>query len=692
MFGLSYAIFTNGTYYVLSFQAQPDTNHVTLTGGVDCTSSPGSMNQTYTWTNGVYVGNNGDGWTLTPDGYGNWYIGDDYFSTNFPYTWAPIACTNPPTGSYGQIFVPVYTPATNLAGISSGTGGSSGADIDPFILTQSGTGTNIALLGTNSISGTTFYQTPSAVISSNVTISTNLIVTPHYFTNELLVTGMSFPPFGTPNVSGIYTNVGLIWYPLTNTYSVVLTNVTAKTWWIYTAPTDYYFATNGLLSVSKQGSSNNTWFAQTGEPWNNPPVGSVGYLPYYTTNTVWTTNVTYQTNLNYSSSTAQVAINTNSAGTNTLFVCGAVNSTVGFYVNGVRILPGTNSTFITNTVTAYNFTNQVLQSKQIVSYTTNYAFWGASNYLARVAGLVSWQISSGDDGGANPSTAPSSFPMTLYGTYATNYTGWFVLTNGFVTQSNISLYVTLGTNSWGTTLANPGSASIFSVDHWELYGRTNFLDYQFAGSKEPPKWGWQYVTLDFVKGLLGTAFNNNFVSSTDTNNVTHFGYWSQNYNLFDLTSQTKGVRAIGLTPGGYATYTDAYGNTYAYPTNVVMTIAATNLTSGFTLLAQTNLLQTFFVTTNYTSSTSGGITSLTIPVIPGPGQWFFYAVNGFNFGATFNEAVTFNGGTLYPSNTWSLATITNGLANGSIITVNSNGVKLVDVWMSNGVPILKPHW
>lgn len=50
------------------------------------------------------------------------------------------------------------------------------------------------------------------------------------------------------------------------------------------------------------------------------------------------------------------------------------------------------------------------------------------------------------------------------------------------------------------------------------------------------------------------------------------------------------------------------------------------------------------------------------------------------------------GGSFYPSNTWTLAGITNAMHSGDIITLNSNGQKLVDVWMSNTTPILKPHW
>ena len=49
-------------------------------------------------------------------------------------------------------------------------------------------------------------------------------------------------------------------------------------------------------------------------------------------------------------------------------------------------------------------------------------------------------------------------------------------------------------------------------------------------------------------------------------------------------------------------------------------------------------------------------------------------------------------GVLYPSNTWNWAAITNRLSPGDIVTVNSNGLTLVDVWRSNGVPVLKPRW
>ncbi|MDR3459087.1 MAG: tail fiber domain-containing protein, partial [Verrucomicrobiae bacterium] len=46
-------------------------------------------------------------------------------------------------------------------------------------------------------------------------------------------------------------------------------------------------------------------------------------------------------------------------------------------------------------------------------------------------------------------------------------------------------------------------------------------------------------------------------------------------------------------------------------------------------------------------------------------------------------------GTLYPSNTWSMAAITNGMADGGFWTGNSNGQALVSVNLSNGVVRIK---
>jgi hypothetical protein len=55
-----------------------------------------------------------------------------------------------------------------------------------------------------------------------------------------------------------------------------------------------------------------------------------------------------------------------------------------------------------------------------------------------------------------------------------------------------------------------------------------------------------------------------------------------------------------------------------------------------------------------------------------------------------NTFISTNAPQYYSSNTWSLFSATNGMANGAFKLVNSNGAALISVWLSNGVPILKP--
>jgi hypothetical protein len=127
-------------------------------------------------------------------------------------------------------------------------------------------------------------------------------------------------------------------------------------------------------------------------------------------------------------------------------------------------------------------------------------------------------------------------------------------------------------------------------------------------------------------------------------------------------------------------------------TNFSLTTYATNLNNGFYLQMSTNLalVAGFHTITNWTTNTVAGVTTFTTPMTYD--YAFYRLISGSSRSSAFYVPVAFNGGTLFPSNTWNLATITNGIKAGDIITVNSNGLKLVDVWMSNTVPVLKPHW
>jgi len=50
---------------------------------------------------------------------------------------------------------------------------------------------------------------------------------------------------------------------------------------------------------------------------------------------------------------------------------------------------------------------------------------------------------------------------------------------------------------------------------------------------------------------------------------------------------------------------------------------------------------------------------------------------------------SFFAGNSYPSATWSLPNLTNGMNTGDFKIVSSNGQALVSIWMTNGVPVVK---
>jgi hypothetical protein len=336
---------------------------------------------------------------------------------------------------------------------------------------------------------------------------------------------------------------------------------------------------------------------------------------------------------------------------------------------------------ITNTVTVFDFTNKVLASKQVVAYSTNYAYWdrasGGSNYLGRFQGVVDWTTFGGDDGG-NP---PGSINVTLYGSLSgTN--NWFVLTNHYFTTNWISLAIkTNGLSMRGVGIVNPGQATIYTMDHWELKDRINYFDYQKIRINTPPSDAADIANKSYVDTAVSNVKDGAFTSFIDTNNVFHFVYNRNNFTVFDMSSR------ISFVPMAY-TGLDGTG------TNMLVSVMQTNLANGFTVQSSTDLglVNGFTTWTNWTTNSVSGVTTFTLPLSLTDPQRFFRIVSSSSSGSSFYGPVSFNGGTIYPSNTWSLATITNGMKSGDIVTVNSNGMKLVDVWLSNSVPILKPHW
>ena len=353
------------------------------------------------------------------------------------------------------------------------------------------------------------------------------------------------------------------------------------------------------------------------------------------------------------------------AGSNATITVMGVTNNIAYCFAGIPAGPPG-----TNFVTVNQFSNVFLSSFRSTTYTTNYAYWGASNYLARVNGLYAWMANGGDDGG-NP---PQSYTVSLVGSY-TGTNAWFALTNGFSTSNYISVAV-ISTNP---IPADPGSCYLFTVDHYELLGRTNGFYGQFVRFG-PPIDPNDAATKSYADGLFANAFNQNFSSYT-SNGWFHTVYSYQNFTVFDMAGNTVWIPITGSALSG---------------TNFTLTTYATNLNNGVLLQMSTNLalVAGFHTITNWTTNTVSGVTTFTTPMSPSVPVAFYRLISSSSSSSSsaFYVPLALNGGALYPSNTWSLATITNGMKAGDIITVNSNGLKLVDVWMSNSTPVLKPHW
>jgi hypothetical protein len=250
----------------------------------------------------------------------------------------------------------------------------------------------------------------------------------------------------------------------------------------------------------------------------------------------------------------------------------------------------------TNTVTVYNLSNAWLGCRLLPTYTTNYAMWNASNFLARVPGFYRGRASGGDDGGNPPESIPISFVGSFTGT-----NNWFVITNGFQTTNTISVaLITNGASMRGGTIVDPGSATLYNVDHWELVGVTNYgfaEHYQFDTPVNPN----DAATKGYCDGLYANAFDSNFSSYTN-NGVTYTVYSYQNAVTFQIANQTVNI------PHSFAI--DGTG------TNILFGLTLASMTNGCTLQYSTNLAQVagWMTFTNYTSTTNAGVVTFTIPM------------------------------------------------------------------------------
>ena len=322
----------------------------------------------------------------------------------------------------------------------------------------------------------------------------------------------------------------------------------------------------------------------------------------------------------------------------------------------------------TNTVTTQNFTNSVLSSQFLTYYQNNYFSFGTSNFVAVVPNLFSWQLVPPNLGGGGllPGTNANE---KLYGSF-TGTNAWFAITNGFTTTNAIAVSVSGAGGGYGVV-------RLFGTDHPELLGRTNSFygqhvafSYPVADSDAATK---NYVDLSIAAAALGSQWS----AYSDSNNVSHYSYSVYGQPVMDLTSA---FLWIGL--GG--TSVDGTG------TNILITCLSSNLVGNWQMRSTTNLLIPFTVWTKYTTNISAGVCTFTVPMTMGTNNaQFFQLVKGTSTAIVADTAIAASGGVLYPSNSWNLATITNGMGNFAVWQGNSNGQALVSLYLSNGVVRIK---
>ena len=240
----------------------------------------------------------------------------------------------------------------------------------------------------------------------------------------------------------------------------------------------------------------------------------------------------------------------------------------------------------------------VRNSAQIMSYSTNYAYWGASNYLARVHGFLKGYVYGGDDGGNPPGTIPMQFVGSFDGTNS-----WFVLTNGYATSNWISVSVlTNGFTFRGGSQVSPGNATLYTLDNWDSYGKTNSFDGQVWLTEGSPIASQQWVA-DYVANQMDGRF-----TSYTTNGVYHWVFAKNQRTMVDLASSQTWIP-----------YTSTFN-----VTNINLITPATNLVTGWTVVSSTNLIVVngFTTWTNFTISTNTGIVTITVPVTDEPQRFF----------------------------------------------------------------------
>lgn len=335
-----------------------------------------------------------------------------------------------------------------------------------------------------------------------------------------------------------------------------------------------------------------------------------------------------------------------------------VGSSIAAYILGVPAgAPGT------NTVTQLVFTNSLLTSDQITWYQTNAFSFSSSNFVLRVsnyygASVIGPQFVKATDPNGGPIYGAST--VNLWGSYSgTN--GWFSVTNGFFTSNAISISCTCSNSG-------VGFMALYGDDQPQTWGRTNSFWGQSIrlGTPANPN---DIAIKSYVDNAVAAAFPTTW--QIVNTNGTHLEYFALGAVVQDLAYN---IQFSALSPCTL----DGTG------TNITFSTGVTNLLTGWQLLTTTNLLTTWVVASGFATNDAAGLCTFTVPINPNVQASFYGVARIVTTANNLDSQVNANVGVAYPSNTFSLFTVTNGMGPEAFWLGYSNH-NLVSIYLSNGV-------
>ena len=265
-----------------------------------------------------------------------------------------------------------------------------------------------------------------------------------------------------------------------------------------------------------------------------------------------------------------------------------------------------------------SLTNTLQNSFTLTLTNLNPLTFTGSNYIGQFSQLYSYNLVTPQLGGGGQAPPTNQFEMVCISYDGTN---WAALTNASGSTPPFgapAIFQNVYVAVVGAA-GNAGALTLTGLNQTNLWNRTNSLVGQrlWVGA---PLTGSDAATKAYVDANAGTA--SPWVGFTDTNPITHCSYTANGVTMADFESIAAWIRIDGLV-------------TDSAKTNLLLTIAQTNLVAGWMIYAQTNLLAPLAqwpAFTNYVATTNAGEVTFKLPInFNLQGQYFLAYGTGTNW-------------------------------------------------------------